>query len=60
GEIYATLYGELGQILSWTERQAVGKSAKTTKPAAGATGLSVSLVAGTRNYRDQHSIEVIV
>ncbi len=46
GEIYATLHGELGTILNWTERQAIGKTAKTKKPAAGATGLSVSVVAG--------------
>ena len=47
GEIYATLHGELGTILNWTERQAIGKAAKTTKPAADATGLSLSVVAGT-------------
>ena len=47
GEIYATLHGELRTILEWTERQAVGKAAKTTKPAAGATGMSESVVAGT-------------
>lgn len=46
GEIDATLHGELGQILAWTERQAVGKASKTTKPAADATGLLVSVVAG--------------
>jgi len=46
GEIYATLHGELGTILNWTERQAIGKAAKTTKPAADATGLSLSVVAG--------------
>ncbi|WP_180902318.1 recombinase family protein [Martelella soudanensis] len=46
GEIDATLHGELGQILAWTERQAVGKASKTTKPAAAATGLLVSVVAG--------------
>ncbi|WP_343211106.1 recombinase family protein, partial [Brucella sp. 10RB9214] len=46
GEIDALLYGELGTILNWTERQALGKTAKTTKPAADATGLSLSLVAG--------------
>ncbi|WP_440983396.1 recombinase family protein [Shinella sumterensis] len=46
GEIYATLHGELGKILNWTERQAIGKAAKTTKPAADATGLSLSVVAG--------------
>ncbi len=46
GEIYATLHGELGTILNWTEGQVIGKSAKTTKPAADATGLSLSVVAG--------------
>ena len=46
GEIYATLHGELSTILNWTERQATGKAAKTTKPAADATGLSLSVVAG--------------
>ncbi|WP_206613895.1 hypothetical protein [Paenirhodobacter populi] len=30
GEIYATLHGELRTILEWTERQAVGKTFKTT------------------------------
>lgn len=50
GEIYATLHGELGTILNWTERQTIGKSAKTIKPAAGATGLSLSVVAGARNH----------
>ncbi|WP_244435577.1 hypothetical protein [Martelella sp. AD-3] len=39
-------YGELGQILVLTERQAIGKASKTTKPAANATGLFVSVVAG--------------
>lgn len=48
GEIYATLHGELSTILEWTERQAIGKAAKTTKPAADATGLSLSVVAGAR------------
>jgi len=46
GELYATLHGELRTILEWTERQAIGKAGKMTKPAAGATGLSVSVVAG--------------
>ena len=46
GEIYATLHGELGTILNWTERQAIGKAAKTKNPAANATGLSLSVVAG--------------
>lgn len=52
GEIYATLHGELRTILEWTERQAIGKTAKTTKTAAGATGLSVSMVAGACNRRN--------
>ncbi|MBW9076320.1 recombinase family protein [Rhizobium pusense] len=46
GEICTTLHGELGTILNWTERQAIGKAVKTTKPAANATGLSLSVVAG--------------
>ncbi len=46
GEIYATLHGELRTILEWTERQAVGKAGKMTKPAVGTAGLSVSMVAG--------------
>ncbi|MFV0336574.1 MAG: recombinase zinc beta ribbon domain-containing protein, partial [Tropicimonas sp.] len=49
GEIYATLHGELSTILEWTERQAIGKSGKKTKPAASATGVSVSVVAGAGN-----------
>ena len=46
GEIYATLHGELGTILNWTERQVIGKTIKTKRPAATATGLSLSVVAG--------------
>lgn len=46
GEIDATLYGELGAILNWTERQAVGGLTKTNTPGAGLTGVSVSVVAG--------------
>ncbi|CAI2931913.1 Resolvase domain [Aminobacter niigataensis] len=46
GEIEATLYGELGTILNWTERQAVGPANKNT-PGAGLTGVSLSMVAGT-------------
>lgn len=48
GEVFATLHGELATILDWTARQAPGKTAKTTKPAADATGLLVSMVAGAR------------
>ncbi|WEX10740.1 hypothetical protein [Chelativorans sp. AA-79] len=36
GEIDALLYGELGTILNWIERQAIGKTAKRTLPARGA------------------------
>ncbi len=46
GEIYATLHGELGTILNWTERQAIGKATKTNTPGGDLTGLSVSMVAG--------------
>ncbi|MEN5300124.1 recombinase family protein [Brucella sp. TWI559] len=46
GQVDATLHGELGTILNWIERQGIGKSTKTTKPAADATGLSLSVVAG--------------
>ena len=48
GEVFATLHGELATILEWTQQQALGKTPKTTKPAAGATGLLVSVVAGAR------------
>ncbi len=46
GEIDATLHGELGTILSWIEAQAVEKTRKRETPAAFATGVSVSVVAG--------------
>jgi len=46
GEMFAALHGELRTILEWTEHQAIGKTARKTKPAAGAAGLSVSVVAG--------------
>ncbi len=51
GEIDALLYGELSTILSWVERQAIGKATKTKTPAALATGVSVSVVAGACNTR---------
>jgi site-specific DNA recombinase len=47
GEIDATLHGELGTILGWIAAQAVGKTRKRETPAAFATGVSVSVVAGT-------------
>ncbi|MCE6076345.1 recombinase family protein [Agrobacterium vitis] len=46
GEIDALLYGELGTILNWVERQAIGKATKRNTPGAGFTGVSVSVVAG--------------
>ena len=46
GEMFAALHGELRTILEWTERQAIGKTGRKTKPAAEAAGLSVSVVAG--------------
>ena len=50
GEIDAMLYGELGTILNWIDRQDIGNAGKKTKPVAFATGLSVSMVAGARNH----------
>ncbi|MEQ8399975.1 MAG: recombinase family protein [Roseitalea porphyridii] len=46
GEMDATLYGELGTILNWTERQAVGKAAENKTPGGVPSGVSVSVVAG--------------
>ncbi|MGV1943755.1 recombinase family protein [Agrobacterium sp. 22-211-1] len=46
GEIDALLYGELGTILNWIERQTIEKAQKTKTPGAGLTGVSVSVVAG--------------
>ncbi|MBX3640969.1 MAG: recombinase family protein [Nitrosomonas sp.] len=46
GEIYATLHDELGTILNWTERQAIGKATKTNTPGGDLTGVSLSVVAG--------------
>jgi hypothetical protein len=46
GDMDATLYGELGTILNWTERQAVGKAAKNNTPGGVSSGVSVSVVAG--------------
>ena len=45
GETHATLHGELGTILNWAARQAVGPANKNT-PGAGLTGVSLSVVAG--------------
>ncbi|MBF2717714.1 recombinase family protein [Agrobacterium vitis] len=46
GEIDALLYGELGTILNWVERQVVGNAAKKKTPGARLTGVSLSVVAG--------------
>jgi site-specific DNA recombinase len=46
GEMNATLYGELGTILSWMTRQDREKSIKTKTPAVATAGVSVSVVAG--------------
>jgi hypothetical protein len=40
GEIETMLYGELGTILNWIERQAIGKVTKKNAPAAFTTGVS--------------------
>lgn len=46
GQIDATLHGELGTILSWTTARNSKKGIQTKTPAARATGVSVSVVAG--------------
>ncbi|TBN12846.1 recombinase family protein [Agrobacterium cavarae] len=46
GEIFATLHGELGTILNWTEHQAIEKATKTNTPGSDLTGVSLSVVAG--------------
>jgi site-specific DNA recombinase len=43
------LYGDLGTILNWIDRQPVGKTKKTNTPGESLTGVSVSVVAGERN-----------
>jgi hypothetical protein len=48
GEIDAMLYGELGTILNWIERQAIGKAEKRNTPGALLTGVSVSDGCGGR------------
>jgi hypothetical protein len=54
GEMDATLYGELGQILAWTERQALEKASKTNTPGGVTSGVLVSVVAGFREQRYRH------
>jgi DNA invertase Pin-like site-specific DNA recombinase len=57
GEIDAILHGELGTILGWIEAQAAGKTTKKNTPGAGLSGVSVSVVAGTRNTRFLRLVE---
>jgi site-specific DNA recombinase len=47
GELEATLFGDLGNILAWTERQAAEKPTKNNTPIVKTMGVSVSVVAGT-------------
>ncbi len=47
GETCATLHRELGAILAWIERQAVGKAAKRNTPGLLGSGVLVSVGAGT-------------
>ena len=54
-EIDATLVGDLGAILEWTGTG--GPNGKTDTPGS---GMSVSGVAGARNHRDRHLIEIPV
>ena len=46
GELHAALYGDLGTILNWVERQAAAGATKGNTPGAERTGVSVSVVAG--------------
>ena len=55
GEIDAKLVGDLGAILEWTGNG--GRNGKTDTPGL---GMSVSVVAGARNHRYRHLIEVPV
>ena len=57
GEIDATLHGKLGTILGRIEGQGIGKTRKREIPAAFATGVSVSGVAGTHNTRFLRLVE---
>jgi site-specific DNA recombinase len=56
GQIDAMLHGELSTILSWTAARNSEKGPHTKTPAAYATGVSVSVVAGRRNHRYRHSL----
>ncbi|MEE4455087.1 hypothetical protein V2S85_25905 [Novosphingobium resinovorum] len=60
GEIFATLHGELNTILRWVEHQESGRTTKGDRSKAGNTGVSVSVVAGARHHRGQHSLKVSI
>jgi site-specific DNA recombinase len=53
GEIAATLHGDLGTILEWTAQM-------QETPGAGASGVSVSVLAWARNHRDRHSLNIAI
>lgn len=46
GEMFAALHGERRTLFEGTERQAIGKTMRKTKPAAEAAGFVVLVVAG--------------
>lgn len=48
GEIDATLHGERGNVLAWIQAQNAKNPTKTKTPAALATGVLLSVGAGTR------------
>ncbi|GBR06791.1 hypothetical protein GLI01_32780 [Gluconacetobacter liquefaciens] len=56
GEIDAMLYGELETMLTWIERQVIGKSEKRNTPGARLTGVPESLVAGACKHRYRQSL----
>jgi hypothetical protein len=58
GQVDATLHGEFGAILQWIEHRESAEYKNT--PGADATGVSVSLVAGTRIGRAGHPLSVTV
>ena len=55
GDLQITLRGDLGKILEWT-----GNSPDNEKTDIPTSGMSVSVVAGARNHRYRHLIEIPV
>lgn len=51
GEIDATLHGDLGTILEWVTQ-------KANTPGRDGTGVSVSVVAGDRNFHPKEAVLV--